>query len=92
MLHTSCTKTFWKGYPKVLVQNSLGSGNDIEYLLFNHLQTYPSMSVSKLTHTLLVQLVNQMKQWKMEFYNGNKNPHNDLTMKLNNFGCTNHIN
>ena len=79
LLHIWRTKAFWKGYPNVLINNSVGSDNDIEYLLFNELQTYPSMPVCKLTDTLLVQLVNEMKEWKMEFDSANKNPDNEIT-------------
>ena len=75
------TKAFWKRYPKVLllINNILGLDNDIDYLLFNELQTYPSRLISKLTDTLLVQLVNEMKECKMEFNSANENSDDEIT-------------
>ena len=52
---------------------------DIEYLPFNELETYPSKPVSTLKDAMLIQIVNEMKEWKLEFDNCFKNPQNELT-------------
>ena len=75
------TKAFCKRYSKalILINNILGLDNDIDHLLFNQLQTYPSTSISKLTDTLLVQLGNEIKECKMEFNSAIENADNEIT-------------
>ena len=48
------------------------------YYLINYKHIL-SMSISKLTDTLLVQLVNVMKEWKMQFNSANQSPDNEIT-------------
>ena len=70
MLHMIHLKTLWAQYPDL---NEIKLSDDLEYLPFHDMETYPAMKISELNDNSLIQIVNEMKKWKNEYLNNGIN-------------------
>ena len=64
MLHMWRLKTLWTHFPYI---NNIAWNDDIEYLPFHDMETYPAMEVKNLSDKSLIGIVEEMKEWKRKF-------------------------